>query len=144
MGTRSITRIQKDGETLVAVYRQFDGYISGQGRDLANILKDRKIVNGIQFGTQSQVFNGVGCLAANIICEMKREDNGDAGGVYIHPVDADDEEYVYNVNVKTKEGDWSYAYEDYPTVTVIRWGEEVFNGTSLEFQEFVQKDEDDA
>ena len=146
MGTRSITRIQKDGETLVAVYRQFDGYISGQGRDLANILKDRKIVNGIQFGTQSQVFNGAGCLAANIICEMKREDNGDAGGVYIHPVDADDEEFVYNINVKTKEGDggWSYAYEDYPTITVVRWGEEVFNGTSLEFQEFVQKDEDDA
>lgn len=145
MGTRSITRIQKDGETLVAVYRQFDGYLSGQGRDLANILKDRKVVNGIRFGEEMNVFNGAGCLAANIICEMKREDNGGAGSVYIRSVDTEDEEYAYNINVKTKNGnEWSYSYEEYPTITVIRWGEEIFRGNSLEFLKFVEEDEERA
>lgn len=145
MGTRSITRIQKDGETLVAVYRQYDGYLSGQGRDLANILKDRKVVNGIRVGEGMNVFNGAGCLAANIICEMKREDNGGAGSVYIHSVDTEDEEYAYNINVKTKNSDeWSYSYEEYPTITVIRWGEEIFSGTSLEFLKFVEEDEEHA
>jgi len=141
MGTRSITRIQVDGETLVAVYRQYDGYIDGQGQDLANILKDRKIVNGITFGSENKVFNGPGCLAANIICEMKRKDNGDAGGVYINSVECDDEEFTYNVNVITdeNEGGWPLSYQDYPIVTVICWGEKIFEGNSIEFYEFTQK-----
>jgi len=141
MGTRSITRIQVDGEALVAVYRQYGGYIDGQGKDLANILKNRKIVNGIMSGHAHEVFNGPGCLAANIICEMKREDNGDAGGIYIHSVDCDDEEFTYNVNViiDETEGGWSMSYQDYPIVTVIRWGEKIFEGNSIEFYEFAQK-----
>lgn len=142
MRTRSITRIQQDGQTIVSVYRQYDGYLSGQGVDLANIMKDRKIVNGIRLD-ENKVFNGPNCLAACIIYGMKKEDNGNAGGVYVYGPDVDDEEYVYNVNVisKDKEG-WSISYEDYPIITVIRYGEQIFQGTSVEFVDFVKKDEE--
>ena len=36
MGTRSLTHIIEDKETLTTIYRQFDGYMSGHGSDLAN------------------------------------------------------------------------------------------------------------
>ncbi len=60
MGTRSLTRIIPRQEGLsfneghekgelahVNMYRQFDGYPSGHGLDLAEFLKDFKIINGI-------------------------------------------------------------------------------------------------
>ena len=143
MGTRSITRIQVDGETLVAVYRQFDGYISGHGKDLADFMNTRKIVNGIMFGAEDKVFNGPGCLAANIIWMMKDKDQGSAGGIYIHSTDTEDEEYAYNINVVSKEQSdpWGPDYEDYPIITVIRCGEKIFEGNSLKFIEFVRAGE---
>lgn len=143
MGTRSLTRICENGKTLVAVYRQYDGYIDGQGKDLAEILKGRKMTNGIS-GDALSVFNGAGCLAANIICEMKRSDNGRAGNVYIVPSDDGDQGYTYIIDVSSKVADdgWGYDIEEYPTVTVIRHGDQIFKGTSVEFVEFVAKGEE--
>lgn len=143
MGTRSLTRIRENGKTLVAVYRQYDGYIDGQGKDLAEILKGRKMTNGIRDDALS-VFNGAGCLAANIICEMKRPDNGHAGSVYIVPVDDEDQGYTYNIDVISKVSDngWGYEIEEYPVVTVVRYGKQIFKGTSDEFVEFVTKEEE--
>lgn len=39
MGTRHLICVVKDGEFKVAQYGQWDGYFSGQGQDLLNILK---------------------------------------------------------------------------------------------------------
>ena len=43
MGTRSITVVydEYNDKPVVCMYRQFDGYPSGHGRELAEILKDR-------------------------------------------------------------------------------------------------------
>jgi hypothetical protein len=141
MGTRSITRVQLDGETLVAIYRQYDGYISGHGKDLADFLNGRQIVNGIRVGTELEVFNGPGCLAANLISFLKKEENGKAGNIYIREVDTEDQEYSYDINVKTREPSvWAVEYEPLPTITVRNYDEELFRGTSTEYIEYVKNE----
>lgn len=103
MGTRSLTHIKdEDNKTLVTVYRQYDGYPKGHGLDLANFLVDITIVNGISLGENRKTANGMGCLAAQLIAELKKG----AGGVYINTPDAKDcwEEYTYKVKFDDKRG----------------------------------------
>ena len=40
MGTRCLTYVYEGNSPLVCLYRQFDGYPSGHGTELANFLKD--------------------------------------------------------------------------------------------------------
>lgn len=105
MGTRSLTRVietyrdeKKNKQVkvkLVNMYRQYDGYPSGHGLELAEFLSGRKVVNGI--GSDRNVFNGAGCLAAQMIAHFK----GGAGGIYIEPITAKDcgQQYEYEVIV---------------------------------------------
>ena len=88
MGTRATIHIAKREEgvsfseipkkKLVSIYNQYDGYPDGLGVTLANYLLGTKIVNGLG-GDRDTVFNGLGCMAASIIAELKEE----AGNVYI-------------------------------------------------------------
>ena len=98
MGTRSLIHFKNDaGATLVTVYRQFDGYPSGRGEELARWLEGKHIVNGIPAGEDTaNLANGMGCLAAQWIAHEKT----DVGGVYIYPPDASGvwEDYVYIVS----------------------------------------------
>lgn len=140
MGTRSITRVQINGETLVAIYRQYDGYISGHGKDLADFLENRRIVNGIIPGTEKEVFNGPGCLAANLVSFLKKPEFEEAGNIYIYPTDADDEEYSYDINIKThKDGPW-LKYEDTPYVTVRAYSDHLFRGSSEDFVNYARNE----
>lgn len=93
MGTRALIHIKKGSETLTTIYRQFDGYPSGMGADLQDLIGDLEIVNGYQGGRQA---NGMGCLAAQIVAGMK----DGVGNVYIYPAGASDcgEEYVYTLS----------------------------------------------
>jgi len=105
MGTRSLTRVietyrddkkNKQVKTkLVNMYRQYDGYPDGHGMELADFLNGGKVVNGI--GTDKNVFNGAGCLAAQMIAHFK----DGAGGIYIQPITANNcgQEYEYEVVV---------------------------------------------
>lgn len=107
MGTRSLSRVfetYKDEKKnkqvkvqLVNMYRQYDGYPSGHGDELAEFLNGGKVVNGIGFGEKQTVFNGAGCLAAQMIAHFK----DGAGGIYIEPITAKDcgQEYEYEVIV---------------------------------------------
>lgn len=48
MGTRSLTFVyDEDGEKIVNMYRQMDGYPSGHGLELAEFLEPITMVNGI-------------------------------------------------------------------------------------------------
>jgi len=104
MGTRSLTRIfetyqdkgKKYTQKLLTLYRQYDGYPSGMGTDLANFLTSGEVVNGIS-SQEKRVFNGAGCLAAQLVAELKQG----AGGLYVYPINAKDcgEEYEYHINV---------------------------------------------
>ena len=88
MGTRATIHIAKREEgvsfseipkkKLVSIYNQYDGYPEGLGVTIASYLDNKTIVNGLG-GDRDTVFNGLGCLAASLIAELKEE----AGNVYI-------------------------------------------------------------
>jgi len=97
MGTRSLTYIYDDNEPLVCMYRQFDGYPSGHGAELAEFLSSGKMVNGLS-GDNTKVFNGMCCLAAQMVAHFKKG----PGGIYLMPPTpgADhDQEYEYHVRL---------------------------------------------
>ena len=102
MGTRSLTYIEESyGENrekkqnILCMYRQYDGYLSGHGAELAEFLQDFTVVNGYNSNTPKRAANGMGCLAAQLIAHFK----DDIGNIYIHePNDSDcGEEYTYTV-----------------------------------------------
>ena len=103
MGTRSLTFVyEKYGQIqkpVVNMYRQFDGYPEGHGAELAEFLSAGKIVNGLSVERDNLEFNGMGCLAAQMVAHFKQS----SGGFYIHPVDITDcgQDYEYHVYDKS-------------------------------------------
>lgn len=80
MGTRALTRIfDENGGFIMSLYRQFDGYPSGHGDELAKFLSSLKITEGFRSADRSGLANGMGCLAAQIVASFKVE----AGGFYL-------------------------------------------------------------
>jgi len=102
MGTRCLTFVyEKYGQIQKPVcnmYRQFDGYPTGHGAELAEFLNDGELVNGLGVERDQLQFNGMGCLAAQMISYFKKE----FGGFYIHPTDVTDcgQDYEYHVSEK--------------------------------------------
>ena len=82
MGTRSLTFIYNEhNEAILNLYRQYDGYITGHGAELAEFFAGKTLVNG--FGKEStDLANGMGCLAASLVAHFKET----VGGFYIHSV----------------------------------------------------------
>ncbi len=144
MGTRSLTRVietwkNDDGKQLkrmlVTMYRQFDGYPEGHGQELANFLKAGKVVNGLGMDNPTKVFNGAGCLAAQMVSHFKGDS---AGGIYLYPNNTKDawQNYEYHVIVdfNTKE----------VTLICYEFGKrkkKLFQGSPDKFDEFVNKEE---
>ena len=76
MGTRALTFVY-DGETpIINLYRQYDGYPTGHGAELAEFLNGFKIVNGLGPDTPSRIANGMGCLAAQLVSHFKGDEAG--------------------------------------------------------------------
>lgn len=106
MGTRSITRILADGKPLLTFYRQFDGYPSGHGKELAEFIAGITIVNGynpsMRGGTHA---NGAGCFAGQLVAKLKLDgpdSRGGIGGIYIREHEAENEEYTYTINFQSQ------------------------------------------
>jgi len=123
MGTRSLTFVYdggKNSEPILNMYRQFDGYISGHGTELAELLISGEMVNGIPIGEDQLFFNGMGDLAAQIVANFKKG----SGGIYIYPISSTDcgQEYEYHV------------YEDF--IVVKNPNEVIFEGSWDEFHSF--------
>jgi len=135
MGTRSLTKVietYKDKENvtqkqhLICMYRQYDGYPSGHGKELAEFLADRTIVNGYGLGENKNQNNGMGCLSAELLSEFK---NG-IGNIYCYPPDSqmnwEEFEYIIEGNE-----------QDQLKVKVYNWeNKEIFNGNVDEFNMF--------
>ena len=145
MGTRSLTHFierytepQKDKRRkpkvkdteVVVMYRQYDGYPSGHGTELAEFLSKGRLVNGISAVEPELVFNGMGCLAAQVIANFKQG----AGGIYLHSAGTTDcwQEYDYYVigNEDTKE---------LTLKCVNSRGKVIFEGTPKEFVEQLEE-----
>ena len=71
MGTRCLTFVYEDGEVVLNMYRQFDGYPSGHGVELAKFLEGMVIVNGYNSDDKRKIANGMGCLAAQLVSYFK-------------------------------------------------------------------------
>jgi hypothetical protein len=137
MGTRSLTTFiepyqDKNGkqknEKIVTMYRQYDGYPSGHGIDLAEFLASGTMVNGFSPNEEKLVFNGMGCLAAQVIAHFKEG----VGGFYLHRGGVTNccEEYRYEVITNGAGQDITLRCYD---VYDKKW---IFEGTP---KEFIQK-----
>lgn len=110
MGTRSLThfierytqkpktargKAKVTDKEVVVMYRQYDGYPSGHGIQLAEFLSKGRLVNGIPGGEKELVFNGIGCLSAQVVAHFKEG----PGGIYLHSAGTNDawQEYDYYV-----------------------------------------------
>lgn len=123
MGTRSLTYVyesyQSESTPVVCMYRQYDGYLEGHGLELAEFLTRGKMVNGLSGRDDAVVFNGMGCLAAQMVANFK----DGAGQFYLHAPELDQDagqEFEYHVF--------------YDRVCVSdAGGSIIFNGTWMEF-----------
>lgn len=126
MGTRSLTYVYDRGEPVVCMYRQLDGYPSGHGAELAEFLLSGKMVNGIRL-EDKKVFNGVECLAAQMVAHFKKG----PGGIYlvVPELDADhDQEYEYHI---------SHVNDHGLVIRVIKFPDKtLFAGSPEEFSEW--------
>ena len=122
MGTRSLTYVYVEDTPIMCMYRQFDGYPSGHGVELAEFLTQIEMGNGISGEPELFSFaNGMGCLAAQMIVNFKKS----PGGFYIYPVELDQacwQEYEYHVYEKQ--------------VVVKNPTEVIFEGSYHEFMSF--------
>ena len=97
MGTRSLTFVYDHDEPIINLYRQYDGYPSGHGAELAEFLNGfDAITNGIRMNETRRTANGMSCLAAQMIAHFKTE----VGQFYLNPVSATDcgQDYEYHVH----------------------------------------------
>ena len=112
MGTRSITTVKdKDGNKIIEMYKQFDGYPDGLGQELNDFINSGKMVNGI--GRDNKVFNGISCFAAALVEHLK----DGPGGIYLHApsnnsftakdyADKYGIDYYYNIDSDLKLSGW--------------------------------------
>lgn len=135
MGTRCLTFVydgsnSDDGtnEPIMCIYRQYDGYPSGHGHELAQFLNSKTLVNG--YGEQNSVeANGMGCLAAQLVVQLKHG----VGGIYIYaPMTGRDysQDYEYHVY------DNKVIVQNCNTVYDSGHNQVIFDGTWEEFGQF--------
>jgi len=146
MGTRSLTFVYAGETPLINMYRQFDGYPTGHGAELAEFLNQfEAITNGIRLGDTRKTANGMGCLAAQLIAHFKES----AGGFYIHPVTETEcgQDYEYHVYQSTEvvpfgEGEPPLRVRitdrgcNLFGLTMSDKNDAIFDGTVAEFTEF--------
>lgn len=98
MGTRALLHIlNEDKKTLTTIYTHWDGQPSGFGKRIKKILNDGdvEVVDGLQDHRIPQNFNGMGCLAAYLVGQLKGCQIGS----------------VYMLKPNTKEAGQDYVYK---------------------------------
>jgi hypothetical protein len=134
MGTPCITRIYDDeGEQICCLYRNYDGYLSEHGRELAEFLSGFTVGNRLGATKDRKVAKTMNCLAAQIVAHFKSE----PGNFYMYPPTDDTEDYTYDVKL-TGDSDLCIEY--------LRYGDKKFKGTPEEFAQYVkvpEQEEDD-
>ena len=103
MATRASIIMKENGKPMVAVYKHWDGYPSGLGKSLEEIIMGGQITHGLGLNSElGKVFNGAGCLFASIVSILK-EKPGDVYMTSIDSVGRSGEEYIYEIDVNDKE-----------------------------------------
>ena len=148
MGTRSTYRIIEEYSTgkkvkkvkqneICLVYRQYDGYPTGHPLETAEWLATGTVVNGLGMAEERLVFNGAGCLAAQLISKMK----DGPGGTYVHNLESRGEcweDYLYDIIVTEDRTIEYVCYDNNEDKT------EIFRGTPSDFVTKYKKEEVEA
>lgn len=127
MGTSALTKINDfDGKTIITMYRQSDGYQDCHGKELKDFLSSKKLVNGIPVSFPADIANGMGCLSAQLVANLKTK----VGLHYLYPSD--------------EKNDWvDFCYTVYPTdssarptlsIKVESFGDVLFDGLISEYE----------
>ena len=142
MGTRSLTFVYDGEEPIINMYRQYDGYPSGHGAELAEFLTPFTMVNGIPVGDTRKIANGMGCLAAQMVTHFKA---GEAGQFYLYPTSAVDCGQDYEYHIYKDEQGIRVRITDRGCnmfgLTMSDKNEAIFDGTLAEFAEFCTEKE---
>jgi len=159
MGTRSLTRVietykDREGKThkskIVCMYRQYDGYPTGHGAELVEFLTGSKVVNGLGMDDVNsvKVFNGAGCLAAQMVAHFKKG----AGSFYLYNPNIKDcgQEYEYELEASFDTKEVIFRCFEIGFMSKNRKGERVyvnkkrkiFEGKAEDFLETVEKQEE--
>lgn len=151
MGTRSLTHViekWKDEtglykkQTLLTMYRQMDGYPEGMGVDLANFLMSGTVVNGIPMNADKRLFNGAGCLAAQLVTEFKTG----SGGIYIVKPNSKGHGECYTYEIVVNDEDFSITLNCYENGYIKngkyhKGAKLLFSGTPERFNNWVEEQE---
>ena len=141
MGTRSLTFVYDEQDVIINMYRQYDGYPSGHGLELAEFLSQFTMVNGISTSETRKVANGMGCLAAQLVANFK----DGAGQFYLYPPSATDcgQDYEYHI-YKDAQG-LRVRITDRGCnmfgLTMSDKNDAIFDGTVMEFFDFCTEKE---
>lgn len=99
MGTRSYTHVYQmphlGGKCVVSFYRQYDSYLSGYGKELANWLKNVKLTNGWQGGksyNDAKYYNRSGTMAVALMSSF-----GDDVVEVVSTNSENKEEFTYHI-----------------------------------------------
>lgn len=138
MGTRSLTFVyDEEGRKIVNMYRQYDGYPSGHGKELAEFLEPITMVNGI--GTiKAAIANGPGCLAAQMVAHFK----DGPGYIYINPTTAVDceQDYEYHIATHGEGAGLTITCQRTEGLRPLR-RKKIFDGSLEEFKAFCDKED---
>lgn len=137
MGTRCLTIVYDHGKPIVNLYRQYDGYPSGHGAELAEFLGQfAAITNGISMNETRKTANGMGCLAAQLVSHFKQT----VGGFYIHSVESTDCGQDFEYHIYERDGDICVQVKDRGCnmfgLTLSDRNEVLFDGPVAKFDEF--------
>ena len=106
---------EEPNQTIVDIYHHWDGYPEGLGVTLADYLNGKKVTNGLGRDNYN-LFNGMGCLAASLVAELK----DGPGDVYIEPRESHGWiDYQYYI--------WGDTYKDI-WISIFDGGECIFVG----------------
>lgn len=140
MGTRALTFVYDGEEPICNLYRQYDGYPSGHGQELALFLSRGQLVNGLS-GKATTQFNGMGCLAAQMVAHFK----DGPGQFYLHSPSQTDCGQDYEYHVYERDGAVRVRVTNRGCnmfgLTMSDTNEDIFDGTVTEFyHEVVDKE----
>jgi len=140
MSTRSLTIVRNpEGNTLLTLYKQSDGYPRHYGYYLAKLLAQVRMTHGlIQDRNLGHSANGLGCLAAQIVAKLKDA----AGEVYLVPEWDETNMYTRFVYIITTQEDHLTVKALEHTVGGNTDRKNIFEGTVKDFKVFCKKASD--
>ena len=120
MGTPAIARIlDEDGDTIVCVFAQCDGYPESFGDEVVSWISGRKITNGISRDGEL-ASNGLTEMAAHLVRKLKRA--SPHGHIYLVPAKQKRVwEYRYTISPNKLSGSRFSGWGDDLQIKVEEW-----------------------